>query len=80
MIDGGNLPPLSEPEIVPCIFVSGFSVVPAGRVVRFVGWVELPALGDEPIERRIVVRFVMTVEAARALRDDLAKALRRPGH
>ena len=79
MIDGTNIP-LTEPVIIPCVFVSAVSVLASDGIFRFVGWVEMPPLGGEVEERRIVVRFVMTREATRIFRDDLAKLLKRPGH
>lgn len=75
---GSNVP-LTEPVVVPCCFVSGVNVLRADGIVRFVGYVELPPLGDGA-ERRIVVRFVMTREPAKALRDDLTRLLKRPGN
>jgi len=79
MTDGSNIP-LTEPVIVPCIFVSGVTVVISDGIVRFIGWAEMPSIGGEVEERRIVVRFVMTRDAARTLRDDITKLLKRPGH
>jgi hypothetical protein len=73
-------PPLTEPLIVSCVYITGAAVEAAKHVVRVVGWVQLPQLGGEMDERRISVRFAMPIDAARALRDDLNKKLRREGH
>lgn len=72
--------PLSEPEIVPCLYVTGVAIEIADTVVRFVGWVKLPALGGETEERRIVVRFAMSNSQARNFQTVLRKGLARGGH
>lgn len=69
-------PVLTEPVIIPCVYLTGASVEVSRHAVRLIGWVDLPDLGGETTERRIQVRAAMTVEAGQALRDDLAKVLR----
>lgn len=72
--------PLTEPEIVPCLYVTGLAIEIADAVVRFVGWVHLPALGGETEERRIVVRFAVSNVQARNVQAVLKKGLARGGH
>ena len=72
-------PPLTEPLIVSCIFVTGAAVERTQHVVRLVGWLTTPDLGGEAIERRIVVRFAMPIDAARRLAREIAGAVRE-GH
>lgn len=70
-------PPLSEPLVVPCLFITGMAIEPSDYVIRLVGWVQLPMLGGEADERRIVIRFVMPIDAARGLRNGLTKVFRK---
>lgn len=72
--------PLTEPEIIPCLFVSGFGIEIADSVVRLVGWVHMPSLGGETEERRIVLRCAMTNSQARNFQMVLRKGLTRGGH
>jgi hypothetical protein len=46
--------------------------------VRFVGWTLAKLIGNE-LERRIVVRLAMPIDAAREIWADLADALREEG-
>lgn len=69
-------PVLTEPVIIPCVYLTGAAVEVSRHSVRLIGWVDLPDLGGETTERRIQVRAAMTVGAARVLRDDLVKVLR----
>lgn len=73
-------PPLTEPLIVPCLYVTGLAVEIEGNVVRVIGWTHVPAIGGETEERRITVRFTMPMNATRRLRDDLNKKLGRREH
>lgn len=68
-------PPLTEPEIVPCLFVTGLAIEIADSVVRLVGWVTLPSLGGETEERRIVMRVAMSNTQARNFQSILRKGL-----
>jgi hypothetical protein len=67
-------PPLSEPVIVPDLFVSGVHVTPEPSCVRFVGWATTGDAEGEIPERQIVVRFSMSEAASRKLRRDLSSA------
>lgn len=69
-------PPLTEPLIVPCLYVTGAAVERADHAVRIVGWVHLPVLGGETDERRIVIRFAMPIDSARKLSHALASIMR----
>lgn len=73
---GADPPPLTEPVMVNDVFVTGAAVESSKHVVRIVGWVEMPYLTGETEERRIVVRFVIPLDAAPKLRDDLARHLK----
>jgi hypothetical protein len=72
-MDRENEAPLTEPLIVPVLFISGMMVEADGAVARLTGWETAPI--GEANERRVVVRVAMTVEAARALHTDLGEAL-----
>lgn len=74
-IASSNHPPLSEPEIVNCLFMTGINVQSGDGFVRVVGWVDLPMIGHNDAEHRIVGRFVMPTESARTLLRELRKAL-----
>jgi hypothetical protein len=74
-MDHTNEPPLTEPLIVPALFISGMIVDAGLDVVRLVGWETTPF--GNPSERRIVVRVAMTVEAARELHAGLGEVLGR---
>jgi hypothetical protein len=73
-------PPLTEPEIVQCLYVTGIGIEIADSVVRFVGWVSLPTLGGEMDERRIVMRCAMSNTQARNFSAVLKKGLTRGGN
>lgn len=68
-------PPLTEHVQVPCLFLNGISIETTRFVARFVGWVSLPNLGDGMDERRIAVRYVLPLDAARKMRDELDNVL-----
>lgn len=70
-------PKLTEPAPVADVFVTGAAVESSKHVIRIVGWVELPFLSGEVEERRIIVRFVLPVDAAGRLVDELNRHLRR---
>lgn len=75
-----NPAPLSEPEIIPCLFISGLAVEISDSVVRLVGWVTLPALSAEGGERRVVIRCAMSNTHARHFQAALRKGLTRGGN
>lgn len=72
-------PPFVEPETVPCLYVTGFSVEVPDHIVRIVAWVKTLA-SDGAEERRVVLRVAMAGECGRALANDLRKAFARGGH
>jgi len=63
--------PLTEPEIVPCLFVTGAAVDTSTGCVRLVAWNHVPSIGGEMEERRIVTRVAMSEAIAHALYDQL---------
>jgi hypothetical protein len=71
---------LTEPEIVQCLYLTGMGVEISESVVRFVGWTQLPAMGSDHEERRVVVRFAMSNTQARDLQNVMRKAFARGGH
>lgn len=71
---------LTEPVVVPCLFLTGVGVELNSGIVRFVGWTEMPDFGSEVTERRIAMRVSLPAEAARELAADIRKALARGGH
>lgn len=72
--------PLNEPEIIPCLYITGIGVEIADSIVRMVGWVSLPSLGGETEERRIVMRVAMSNSQFRNFQAVSRKALARGGH
>jgi hypothetical protein len=74
-------PPLTEPLIVQCLSVSGFEVEMEGHVMHFVGWAVTPVLASDSAtaERRIVMRFDMSIDNVRPFRDKVTRAIPR-GH
>lgn len=68
-------PPLTEPLLIPCLFVTGIGLELTEGVVRIVGWVQMPDLGGEAIERRIVIRMALPVGAARPVPAALRKLI-----
>ena len=48
--------PLTEPDIINCLYMTGIEIDIDDDGVRLVGWTYLPKLGDDPAERRIVMR------------------------
>lgn len=67
--------PLTEPEIVPCLFVTGAAIDTATGCVRIVGWNHVPALGGETEERRVVVRVALPPRTAHDLAAQLQDVL-----
>lgn len=67
---------LTEPIIQDCKFITGMSMESSRGSYRLVAWVELPYLGGETRERRIVSRLAMTKQTARDVRDLLGDMLR----
>jgi len=74
-------PRMTEPEVVPCIFVEGLAIEVRDEFIRVVGYIDLETVGYEVVpERRIVVRASMPTNVARALIRDLRKAVARGGN
>jgi len=71
--------PLVEHVQVPCLYVTGLAIEADDHVVRLVGWVAMPDLGGETVERRIVARLAMPIITARRMRDALNARLKQ-GH
>jgi hypothetical protein len=72
--------PISEPLIVQDLIMDEIEVRGGRHVVKLIGIVTVPSIGrDQPAERRIVARFTVPIDAARALWADLADALREEG-
>ncbi|WP_119270883.1 hypothetical protein [Taklimakanibacter deserti] len=78
--DGMEHGVLTEPTPIPCLLVSGWDIEIIGGTVRLIGWVELPYIGGQTKERRIIARHAMTDEAGRLLMSRLRKKLARGGH
>lgn len=66
---------LTEPVIIPCIFITGGSWEISQGSVRLVGWTEMPDLGDLQKEKRISVRIAMTRRTAREIAGPLLDGL-----
>lgn len=73
-------PQMTEPKIVSCLFMTGYDIEVTDSFVRIVGWVDLPVVGHDQPERRVIMRAVMPNNVARALQRDLRKGLTRGGH
>lgn len=71
--------PLTEPEIIPCLFLTGTAVEIADGVVRITGWVQT-ACGGDMTERRVVTRIVLSDHQARHLMTKLRSGMARGGH
>lgn len=73
--------PLTEPLIVPVLSVSGFDLRTDDHIMHFVGWVATPAVAGDgtSAERRIVMRFDMSIDSVRPFRDAVTKSIPR-GH
>jgi hypothetical protein len=71
--DGDSNPPLSEPEIVPCPYLTGADIMIERGVMQFIGWQDLEG------ERRIRVRYAISTEIARELNAKFRRLLPR-GH
>lgn len=74
-VDYGSNIPLTEPTIVPCLFVTGAAIDTAYGVIRIVGWSHCPVIGGDSEERRIVVRIALTESAARTIVRQLQQVL-----
>lgn len=78
----GKAKNLTEPSLIPCLFITGSLIEVAPSTVRIVQWVELPRVAGHEKEWRIQSRTAMTPETARRLYKDLGrglKALRKGG-
>jgi hypothetical protein len=67
--DGDGGIPLTEPEVIPCVFLSGADFIIENGVVLFTGWQEVEG------ERRVRVRYAIAVEAIRPVHMKLRRAL-----
>ncbi len=65
---------MTEPIIVPCLFVTGLAVEAEESFVRIVGWVDLPEAGYDS-ERRIISRVVLPESVARLLIRELRRVV-----
>jgi hypothetical protein len=73
-LDGTEEAPMTEPVIVPCLFITGMAFEVSHGSVRIVAWCEMPDLGGEMRERRVVARLAMAKRSARhmhALLDEM---------
>jgi hypothetical protein len=72
--------PLTEPEIVHCLFSTGTEVEITSHVARIIAWVDVPRLETELPERRVIARLVMPDDVARTLSKQLQRGLARGGN
>lgn len=64
--------PFTEPTEIACVYVSGAAIEVSRHTVQVIAWTDIPKLGGgEPDERRIILRFVMPIDAGAKLGDDL---------
>jgi hypothetical protein len=73
-------PPITEPEIVHCLFSTGTEVEVTAHFARIVAWVDIPRLATELPERRIIARVVLPDNVARELTRQLQRGLAKGGH
>lgn len=71
----GDTPNLTEPEPLPCLFVTGYQIQTDHPIVRLVFWADLPAMGSRPAEARLQARITMLDKTFRRL---LSEGRRRP--
>jgi hypothetical protein len=67
---------VTEPLVIPDLFITAATVERNSHNLRFVGMVRLPRINGEPEELRVVVRLSMPVDMARGLRREVDRALR----
>jgi hypothetical protein len=72
-------PPLTEPEIINCAFVTGCKVEADDHTVRIISWSFHPSRWNNDGERRIVSYLAMPMPVARALKAELNRKLK-AGH
>ncbi len=77
MSDEAGDPPLTEPVTCPCLFITGGAFEVSEGSIRLVAWVEMPHLGGETRERRIVTRIAMTKVTGGDLNASLSAILAR---
>jgi hypothetical protein len=63
MSERDELPPLTEPTIIPCLLINEMVAFLEPPNMRFVGFIHLPERDGK--ENRIQVRFAMPLEAVR---------------
>jgi hypothetical protein len=73
-----ELAPLTEPEIIPCLYVRGFEMMVVDSVVQLEFWASVESTGGS--ERRIVSRVAMSNSQARNLLVRLKSGLAQGGH
>lgn len=73
--NGAAEPALTEPVKRDCLFVTGGAFEVAQGTIRLVMWSEMPDLGGESRERRIVARVAMAKRTAREVCALLSDAL-----
>lgn len=69
--DGHEQPALTEPVIVPCLYLTGGDIEVGSGIVRFIGWTQMAG------ERRIEVRFALPLDEARRLAAKLQHEIRK---
>lgn len=67
---------VSEPLIVPDLYITDATIERNSHVARFVGFVRIPRIGAETEELRIVARLSMPVDMVRRLRWQVERAIR----
>lgn len=65
----------TEPTVIPCLFCTGTEVQVSAHFARIVGWVDLPVVGSDTPEQRIIARLVMPELTFRELVASGQKAL-----
>jgi hypothetical protein len=71
--------PLTEPEIIPSLFLDGVGLEVSGSIVKLTGWAHVGGHDVGP-ERRVVARLAISNSEARRLQAALRTALARGGH
>lgn len=78
--DPDEPPRMTEPDTVWTRFITTTKVEVTEHFVRVVGLDDFTVVGYDGPERRLVVRLVLSIDAARELERDLRKGLQTGSH
>jgi hypothetical protein len=70
----GDNKPLTEPELVQCVYLTGAEITAEHGVMRFVGWVE------EDGECRVRIRYAIPMDIAREIHAEFRRRFLERNH